>query len=113
RDLLVGNVAALPDTLIEKSANLRSYDRAAANPHEKRAGILALLDRDPGISARGIAREIGINHRDVYHHAGDEVREHTEITRTVAGDVPQIELAEAAAAVEATLDQCRDRGQAP
>ncbi len=113
RDLMVGNAQVLPEALCEKSANLSSYERSAPNPHEKRAGILALLDHDPGISVRAVARELGMNHRDIYHYQGQAVREHSEIGRDVVADIRGIDLSEVEQAVAKHRDDIVASGLVP
>jgi len=111
RELMTGNTASLPDSLSEKSARLESYDRSAPNPHLKRAAMEALLDDDPGISVREMARRVGMNHRDAYVHDRNAVIEHSEVRRSVAADIRTIELAEAVEAVRECHSDLIEHGQ--
>lgn len=100
RDLMVGKAEALPSSLSEPSAGLEGYDRSKPNPHLKRAAIAALLEDDPGISVRQVARQIGMNHRDVYYYHANAVRDHSRLGREVALDIRAIESADAVSAVQ-------------
>jgi len=74
RELIVGDVAALPASLACSSAGLDRRERQTPAPDAKRAMLETWLASADHVSVRGIANELGISHRDVYHYIGAAAR---------------------------------------
>ncbi len=78
RDLVVGRMEHLPDTLDGTMLGLQAREKAGPRPDEKREALRAMMAADPHVSIREMALILGISHRDVYHLLENEVRLHSQ-----------------------------------
>lgn len=104
RDLVVGNVSALPSSLGSAAAALEPRRRAPPEPEQKRRHLQAMLTASESWSIRGLAADLGISHRDVYYYAGDAAREQASVRRDQSEMKRSIELAAARSVAVASLD---------
>ena len=77
RDIVTGRIDDLPESLEGGALGLETRERAEPRADEKREALYAMMAADPDISIREMARELEMNHRDVYYHAENDARLHS------------------------------------
>ena len=99
RDLVTGRLDDLPGSLEVGALGLDSRERAEPRADEKREAIYAMMAANRDISIREMARELEMNHRDVYYHADSDARLHSRGRAARHLEVLTTELAAAEKAV--------------